>query len=177
MSETYDELRRRLIEQGYLRSYEPWTPTEEVELKRSFEVGSSIREISDQLRRTPGAIRSRLIKIGLIEDSEETSRPLDQSSGESAVAMKCEPPPATVSKAFNEHWDLVSKLTALGMEHLEVILPNISERDRDVMIELLGTRDGKRKTLQEVSDIFGISKQRVSQLRKRVRLKLLNKIL
>jgi DNA-directed RNA polymerase sigma subunit (sigma70/sigma32) len=60
---------------------------------------------------------------------------------------------------------------------LEVILPNVSERDREVMIELLGTRDGKRKTLREVAEKFDISHQRVSQLRKKVRNKLVNKIL
>lgn len=47
-----------------------WTKREEQELREGYLNGISIQELSDQHGRTPGAIRSRLGKLGLIFDGE-----------------------------------------------------------------------------------------------------------
>ena len=49
-----------------------WTRQEEQELRQGYLNGISIQELSDQHGRTPGAIRSRLHKLGLIYDGEWT---------------------------------------------------------------------------------------------------------
>ena len=44
----------------------PWEPAEEDELKRSFDSGVAIKELALRHRRTEGAIRSRLVRLGKI---------------------------------------------------------------------------------------------------------------
>ena len=44
----------------------PWEPAEENELIENFESGIAIKELALRHRRTEGAIRSRLVKLGKI---------------------------------------------------------------------------------------------------------------
>jgi F-box protein, helicase, 18 len=48
-------------------AYKPWSREEDAELKRMFDRGTRIPDISTRFGRTTGAIRSRLKKIGLIK--------------------------------------------------------------------------------------------------------------
>ena len=54
-----DEIRR-----SYPRAYEPWTNDEEQDLERLYNAGRDVEEIAAALGRQPGAIRSRLNRIG-----------------------------------------------------------------------------------------------------------------
>ena len=51
--------------QQYQKAYEKWTREEEKVLVSKFEHGLSIKEIAAILERQPGAINSRLRKLGL----------------------------------------------------------------------------------------------------------------
>jgi len=53
------------IRRDYPRAYQKWTPEEEAELKALTVRGNSIKELAAALHRQPGAIRSRLGKLGL----------------------------------------------------------------------------------------------------------------
>lgn len=53
----------------------PWTEEEESVLVSSFDSGKSMGEIARELKRTSGAIRARLIKLGKIEDDSGYSVP------------------------------------------------------------------------------------------------------
>ena len=53
------------IKQQYQKAYEKWTIEEEQVLVNKFEHGLSIKEIAAILERQPGAINSRLRKLGL----------------------------------------------------------------------------------------------------------------
>jgi hypothetical protein len=44
----------------------PWTKMEDDELCREFETGEKLKALSTRHKRTPGAIQSRLIKMGKI---------------------------------------------------------------------------------------------------------------
>jgi len=45
----------------------PWSPEEEARLIQAFDEGKTIKEIGADHERTPGAIRSRLLKLGKID--------------------------------------------------------------------------------------------------------------
>ena len=49
-----------------LRAYAAWSEAEERELARLFRAGLSLKQLAQHFRRQPGAIRSRLKKLGLI---------------------------------------------------------------------------------------------------------------
>jgi hypothetical protein len=47
------------------KAYERWTPEEDSSLQKQFKTGASVSEIAVCFQRKPGAIRSRLKKLGL----------------------------------------------------------------------------------------------------------------
>lgn len=53
------------IEQRYPNAYEPWTPKQEELLKSMHKGGAPIRAIASALKRQPGAVSSRIRKLGL----------------------------------------------------------------------------------------------------------------
>lgn len=48
------------------QAYRSWTADEEAELKKMFERGKQMKEMTEKLGRKPGGIRSRLKKLGLV---------------------------------------------------------------------------------------------------------------
>ena len=48
-------------------AYKPWYEKDDVELRQLYEQGKSVSELSKRFGRGQGAIRSRLVKIGLID--------------------------------------------------------------------------------------------------------------
>jgi DNA-binding CsgD family transcriptional regulator len=53
------------IRQAHPHAYEKWTPAEDERLRQLSREGKSVKELADALQRQPGAIRSRLGKLGL----------------------------------------------------------------------------------------------------------------
>lgn len=54
------------IRETHPQAYRAWTADEEAELKKMFERGKQMKEMSAKLGRKPGGIRSRLKKLGLV---------------------------------------------------------------------------------------------------------------
>lgn len=54
------------IRRTHAQAYQPWSRDEEDRLRAAFENGAPVRQIADTLGRKPGAIRSRMRKLGLI---------------------------------------------------------------------------------------------------------------
>ena len=50
----------------HAKAYAPWTKADDLDLKRRHQAGESIDAIAAAFGRKPGAIRSRLKKLGLI---------------------------------------------------------------------------------------------------------------
>ena len=67
ISETITEIRKTLP-----RAYKNWSPEEEELLCSDFVQGQKIKDIAKRLQRNTGGIRSRLIKLGLIEKDSPT---------------------------------------------------------------------------------------------------------
>ena len=55
----------RVIAKGSTESYQSWTPEEDRQLRQEHEKGKTVKDLSEIHKRTPGAIRSRLKKLGL----------------------------------------------------------------------------------------------------------------
>jgi len=55
------------IRQEHLRAYEKWDAAQDEQLAQLFRAGRSVRELAETLQRQPGAIRSRLTKLGLAQ--------------------------------------------------------------------------------------------------------------
>ena len=62
------KVQSREVRQGKLpgNAGKPWTEEEDNELTRNYEAGRSCKEISEQHKRTAGAVKSRLLKLGKI---------------------------------------------------------------------------------------------------------------
>lgn len=67
----YEERLAR-IRAEYPKAYEKWTEDEDHLLKQRFGEGTSIEELSKVFQRQPSAIRSRLIKYGLVKEQSES---------------------------------------------------------------------------------------------------------
>jgi len=65
------------IREDHPKAYVRWTPDEERELIRLFEQEKSIFEIAKTIQRQQGGVKSRLIKLGLIEDQVLKDNGLD----------------------------------------------------------------------------------------------------
>ena len=57
------------IRQASPRAYEKWTDEEDANLTKLFRSGNLVKAIAAQFQRQPSAIRSRLTKLGLDEES------------------------------------------------------------------------------------------------------------
>ena len=55
------------IRETHPRAYEPWSADEDATLRFLFSRGHSIKALADLHGRRPGAIRSRLLKLELVE--------------------------------------------------------------------------------------------------------------
>ena len=49
----------------------PWLPEDDAELLKLYKAGTSVTEIAKQYKRTKGAIRARLVRLGIAENRSE----------------------------------------------------------------------------------------------------------
>ena len=64
--ESWEE-RMRAVRATHPRAWAPWPPEEDDDLRQEFASGTSVSRMAKAHERKPGAIRSRLKKLGLIE--------------------------------------------------------------------------------------------------------------
>lgn len=60
------------VREAYPRAYEKWGPAEDTELVNLFKNRTRIEDISTRLKRQPGAITARLMKLGHIKSSSRS---------------------------------------------------------------------------------------------------------
>ena len=65
--EDYTE-RLAKVREEHRRAYEKWSAGEDAELAQLVASGETVGEIATRLRRQPGAIRARMMKLNLVED-------------------------------------------------------------------------------------------------------------
>ena len=49
-------------------------------------------------------------------------------------------------------------------EHIDVLLQDLKDREREVIILRFGLRDGHPRTLEEVGKIFNVTRERIRQI-------------
>lgn len=63
------------------RQGDPWEDEEEQQLKESWEAGETLQDLAETHERSVGAIRSRVLKLGLEEDADAVKRANDERRG------------------------------------------------------------------------------------------------
>jgi hypothetical protein len=51
------------------RAYAPWTEADEALLLERWDAGATLDELAEALQRGPGGVRSRLVKLGRVEEA------------------------------------------------------------------------------------------------------------
>ncbi len=74
-------------EEGPAKAGGAWTPEEELRVVEAFDGGTPIKEIAAAHERTPGAIRSRLVKLGKIDSGSD-------GKGDQTAPVSVNPKPA-----------------------------------------------------------------------------------
>lgn len=59
------------IRQRHPRAYEKWTPEEEIQLRQLISQGETVARIARRLERDRGAIRARIVRLGLLDQLSE----------------------------------------------------------------------------------------------------------
>lgn len=54
------------IRSEYMKAYAKWTEDEDIRLRNEYIKGKTMSELTNIFQRNPGAIRSRLKKVGLL---------------------------------------------------------------------------------------------------------------
>jgi hypothetical protein len=58
------------IRLNYPKAYKKWTPEEDAQLTREYKEGLSVIKLAEMHQRKDGAIRSRLVRLGLVETQD-----------------------------------------------------------------------------------------------------------
>jgi hypothetical protein len=85
------------------RAWARWTREEDVQLTSLFQQGESRDEMVQALGRQPGAIRSRLIKLGLISDAEGEDAPMHDHAPDADVLVTDVSPRPAEWRSRTEH--------------------------------------------------------------------------
>lgn len=62
------------LRETFPNAYRPWKIEEDTKLRKMFHDGTPARELMTSFGRQPGSIRSRLVKLGLIEAEDGDSK-------------------------------------------------------------------------------------------------------
>lgn len=96
--------------QTHHRAWARWTPDEDVQLERLFRRGAHLAEMGQALGRHNGAIRSRLLKLGLVTEGEDEPelllKPADAPPAPNAPASA---PPPRASSTWDGGWDVIRR--------------------------------------------------------------------
>lgn len=166
------------IRQSHPKAYEPWTSKEDERLRDMLQAGRSVSELATDFGRQPGAIQSRLRKLGLgpqlqpvssIPTGSSVAHP--SSEGESkrnAEGLK------RLIEALNESrsTEYLPDDEGSRAKVLDSLTKALSERDARVIELRFGLHSGKFLTLEAVGKELGVSRERIRQIQGRALRKL-----
>ncbi len=72
---TAHQQRLNRIRATHPRAYEKWSEEEDQQLRQLAQAGVKVKDIAAQLQRQPSAIQSRIEKLGLAEEPEQSESP------------------------------------------------------------------------------------------------------
>ncbi|MDB3929296.1 hypothetical protein N9413_08895 [Paracoccaceae bacterium] len=214
---TDNEIREKLRESGYDRTYTVWTKEEDHALLRYYnQDGLSKLEIASALKRTLGSINSRLklhaevaptqnlLDINFISYIKQgvnpvTGEDLDEGSvwrhpailDDLSIYIGTSDAHADLSTHVDKHVetnsydhqdaqrnlsDIEFNILCELIQNIDLLLPNETERNYEVMRSLYNTSPLSKNTLRNVGEKLNISHERVRQIRNKVLRKLLDAI-
>jgi RNA polymerase primary sigma factor len=131
--------------------------------------------------------RQMLQELGRDPTPDELGRALDLPPEKVVEIQKLAQEPVSldtpVGEADDSHFgDFIedadaaapSEVAAFRMlkEQLELVLHDLSEREREVIVLRFGLADGRPRTLEEVGQAFGVTRERIRQIESKTLLKL-----
>ncbi|MBA0554968.1 hypothetical protein Golob_014038 [Gossypium lobatum] len=109
---------------------------------------------------TPKAPRSLDQKIGIYQNLKPSVR-LTSNPAITVYLLKFQPEVIAGPEADTSE-DILTK--QLMKEDLEKVLESLSPRERQVIRWRFGMEDGRMKTLQEIGESIGVSRERIRQI-------------
>ncbi len=135
--------------------------------------------------------RKLTLELGYEPSSKELAEALDMSEEKVLEIMQIAREPASLETPIGEEDD--SNLgdfvadnntvtpeanieSVMLREHIDVLLGDLKEREREVIILRFGLRDGHPRTLEEVGKIFSVTRERIRQIEAKALRKLRNPV-
>ncbi len=135
--------------------------------------------------------RKLTLELGYEPSSKELAAALDMSEEKVLEIMQIAREPASLETPIGEEddsnlGDFVADNNTVTPEanieavmlrdHIEVLLGDLKEREREVIILRFGLRDGHPRTLEEVGKIFNVTRERIRQIEAKALRKLRNPV-
>ncbi len=143
-----------LVRQKHPMAYESWTSKADKELKLLYNEGKTTAELSEKFKRRPGAIRSHLKKLGLIEssnrDSKSKKKPIKISTNNKIITKY------TKKEELIKIWERVTKryeifgykpteATEAQRDYINELVRWLDRRDAATLISLLQMLNNRKK--------------------------------
>ena len=94
--------------QTHRRAWARWTPDEDAQMERLFRHGAHLAEIGQALGRHHGAIKQRLVKLGLVSNADD----------EPGLLLKpADAPPPRATGTWDGGWDVIRRRLEDPGEH------------------------------------------------------------
>lgn len=135
--------------------------------------------------------RKLTLELGYEPSTKELAKALDMSEEKVLEIMQIAREPASLETPIGEEDD--SNLgdfvadnntvtpeanieSVMLREHIDVLLKDLKDREREVIILRFGLRDGHPRTLEEVGKIFSVTRERIRQIEAKALRKLRNPV-
>ncbi len=135
--------------------------------------------------------RKLTLELGYEPSTKELAQALDMTEEKVLEIMQIAREPASLETPIGEEddsnlGDFVADNNAVTpeaniesvmlREHIDVLLKDLKDREREVIILRFGLRDGHPRTLEEVGKIFSVTRERIRQIEAKALRKLRNPV-
>lgn len=135
--------------------------------------------------------RKLTLELGYEPSTKELAQALDMTEEKVLEIMQIAREPASLETPIGEEddsnlGDFVADNNAVTpeaniesvmlREHIDVLLQDLKDREREVIILRFGLRDGHPRTLEEVGKIFSVTRERIRQIEAKALRKLKNPV-
>ncbi|MCI9565106.1 MAG: RNA polymerase sigma factor RpoD [Eubacterium sp.] len=135
--------------------------------------------------------RKLTLELGYEPSTKELAQALDMTEEKVLEIMQIAREPASLETPIGEEddsnlGDFVADNNAVTpeaniesvmlREHIDVLLQDLKDREREVIILRFGLRDGHPRTLEEVGKIFSVTRERIRQIEAKALRKLRNPV-
>ena len=106
----------------------------------------------------------------------ETINRMSKMQRKLTLELGYEPSTKELATALDMTEEKVLEIMQMLREHIDVLLQDLKDREREVIILRFGLRDGHPRTLEEVGKIFNVTRERIRQIEAKALRKLRNPV-